>query len=1040
MAQMIDDNITKYEGEALVWDSIKKNLPDSVIAYFNREVDGRTYDFCLLLENMGVLIIEVKGWKPETVKVNTPDKIIISGYDEPQRSPRKQAYEYQYKLRNFFQKELGVTPLYFNMVCYPFIDSGKFNDLRLDLVSPENLTLLKEDISDPDRFKSKIDQAYDNVRNNHYDAMTDIVINKIRKYYEPNFKAVASEDVKNDYYYSKLRVFTDTISESEINSIVNEYFFGTKEILFVNNESNFRSIIQAINDKSEENNIRFIKQDIELGNDGSQDLGDFYKVFKIFNFELYLVESIEKLTSANIEVVEGNATEEEWDIIKGLANATDNNFNYNQYKIEHAPLDKNILVQAGAGTGKTYSMVSRIAFLCNRHKNPIKNIIDDIVLVTFTNDAAENMSSRIKQMFMNYYLLTGDNKYINYIEDVSLTQISTIHKFAMSILQKDPINSGFSTKFTISQNTLARRQFYQQHLNEYIQEKTEADSNFINTIPVPIYEFIKDLMAFADKLSDKSINIQDVSEDQIGTPSESFPFNEVIEKVIKPAEKDYHDLLNSYDEITIDDCLVLLHDMVKKSNKLSFINYKYIFIDEFQDTDNIQIEIFQELVKNMQNDCKLFVVGDLKQSIYRFRGATISAFDKLIGNRVDLWQKYTLNTNYRTDKRLLEAYDDRFQKWGESGYLIYSWDKDQLIGNVVFPDIKGELLKNVEYDSSIDNDFDNALLNLIEEKKEELEDKIANEDIKRGSKEATIAILTRSNWQIEHIIDVAQQRDIEIKTQAGGNLYKLPSTIDFYKLVNAISNPENIAYLVSLISSSYIHAKLDFNRLHGLSDEQKLASLTQYLNDFFDVEMRKSFQDIVKDAFEQPILNVLRKIYNALMPWKHYSIDEDEQHSYMANYEYLIEKIIQTTRVENITLDNVVNYLNIYVKTGQEEQPRKVTTNQPDVTVLCTTVHKSKGLEYGTVIIPYTYEDISYKKNTKLEVDWNNNKLSYFIQFGDSYEIHNSYYDKDVELEEQEKEETRVLYVAVTRAIRECIWLKDVNKQPDLSWNTLMEE
>ena len=56
------------------------------------------------------------------------------------------------------------------------------------------------------------------------------------------------------------------------------------------------------------------------------------------------------------------------------------------------------------------------------------------------------------------------------------------------------------------------------------------------------------------------------------------------------------------------------------------------------------------------NDCRLFVVGDLKQSIYRFRGATLSAFEK-VGASSDLWKEYSLNRNYRTDGRLLDIFD-----------------------------------------------------------------------------------------------------------------------------------------------------------------------------------------------------------------------------------------------------------------------------------------------------------------------------------------------------------------------------------------------
>lgn len=95
-------------------------------------------------------------------------------------------------------------------------------------------------------------------------------------------------------------------------------------------------------------------------------------------------------------------------ILEDVANAT--SWNFEQYKVEHAMGGKNVLVQAGAGTGKTYSMVSRIAYLCMSRKRFVNNLVDEIAMVTFTNEAADNMKLRLKQYFMNCYILTKTKK------------------------------------------------------------------------------------------------------------------------------------------------------------------------------------------------------------------------------------------------------------------------------------------------------------------------------------------------------------------------------------------------------------------------------------------------------------------------------------------------------------------------------------------------------------------------------------------------------------------------------------------------------
>ena len=107
--------------------------------------------------------------------------------------------------------------------------------------------------------------------------------------------------------------------------------------------------------------------------------------------------------------------------------------------------------------------------------------------------------------------------------------------------------------------------------------------------------------------------------------------------------------------------------------------------------------------------------------------------------------------------------------------------------------------------------------------------------------------------------------------------------------------------------------------------------------------------------------------------------------------------------------------------------------------VICSTVHKSKGLEYGTVILPYTFEDISDIKKVKLEANYNDNSLSYTVLFENGIRERNSNYSEDKEVDEQIAEEARILYVALTRSIRNCIWINNIDSTPQISWGSLLE-
>jgi ATP-dependent exoDNAse (exonuclease V) beta subunit len=149
--------------------------------------------------------------------------------------------------------------------------------------------------------------------------------------------------------------------------------------------------------------------------------------------------------------------------------------------------------------------------------------------------------------------------------------------------------------------------------------------------------------------------------------------------------------------------------------------------------------------------------------------------------------------------------------------------------------------------------------------------------------------------------------------------------------------------------------------------------------------------------------------------------------------------MIKFARIDALTLNQIIEYLGINILTRQQQLSRSTEVDDEGVHVICTTVHKSKGLEYGTVILPYTFEDISDIKKVKLEANYNDSRLSYTVLFENGIRERNSNYCEDREVDEQIAEETRILYVALTRAIRNCIWINNIDSAPHISWATLLE-
>lgn len=1036
MAQLIDKE-PNFEGEKKVWNSFDQFLPQHWVVYNNRTINGREYDFCVIAPEMGLFIVEVKGWLPSSVlTVIDQNTIFLANYEKPAGSPRGQARGYRFDLLNKIRKELGMNPLVMSLVCYPCISESEYYEKGLNIVSEENETIFQEDLLDSAKLYAKFRQRYDIDKAAKHDELTQKEFALIRHHFEPNFDLKEVVERLNPGY-SRLRTFPTEITDDEIKEIVREYFKGIKEIVFVSNSESLKRIVNCLNQNFLNRNIYPNKNNLSIGQKEIS-LQSEQKSFSIFNFEIECVENICDYPALLVE--EGRLSDLEKSILEELALKTD--FNFQQYEIEHAPTDQHILVRAGAGTGKTFSMVSRIAYLCNKTTDAITDLANEIAMITFTNDAAKNMKRRVKAMFMNYFVLTSNEKYMHFIEDMSQIQISTIHKFAISMLQKNCMKLGIGSDSQISSETYERKKLYHSYLNEYLKTKIEEDEDFIRQLPMPTYEMEDLLLSFSNKLFDQSVDIKKLtSKDFGGTVDSILYFNELISKVVIKAETDYASTLKENNLIGLRECMVQIHDLAKSHQLMKQgYEFKFVFVDEFQDTDDMQIETIVELQKLFGSDCRLFLVGDLKQSIYRFRGASLSAFDNIIRlTGENHWQFFALNRNYRTDRLLLEKFHSVFGKMGRSDNLPYNPEQDRLKSRVSKGIQDDELFKMVETHANNQDLFYEQLfeeinhqISLIEE--EETIHKLSPE-------EKTIAILVRYNFQINNILQMAAKdpnSNFEIKVAQIGDLYRLPSTLDLYKLVLAVTHPRNSLYLMNLIESNYVSLKVNKAKFGCLPKSEKTKALVRVLDQYFISLIGKSWEHIVTDFEVRPVLVVLREIYQSTKPWLA-MMNTDSQKRYKENYDCLIEKITQRYSRDYLTINAVKEFLQIGITTYQEEESRKKTEDNSSVQVICSTIHKSKGLEYGTVILPFTSEDISDLNRGRLSVNVVDGKVFYGISMEDGGIDYSDGYDLETEKKEKVREESRILYVAMTRAIRNLVWFKNLDTSKEESWGKYME-
>ena len=284
--------------------------------------------------------------------------------------------------------------------------------------------------------------------------------------------------------------------------------------------------------------------------------------------------------------------------------------NLNKEQIEAVKhIDGPLLVLAGAGSGKTKVLTTRIAYLISLGVSP-----DNILAITFTNKAAGEMKERISK------LVGFSSKFM---------QISTFHSFGLKIVKENYEYLGYDKNFVI------------------------FDSDDTLTI---IKKILKDKNLDPEKFNPRAIRsqISKLKNDLIDSKKySSFSLTE-FEKVVLEVYKKYESELIKNNSLDFDDLLILPIKLFEQRKDLLLMyqeRYKYILIDEYQDTNEAQYKLTKLLASKYKNIC---CVGDADQAIYGFRGANyknILNFESDYKNALVI----KLEENYRSSKTILDA-------------------------------------------------------------------------------------------------------------------------------------------------------------------------------------------------------------------------------------------------------------------------------------------------------------------------------------------------------------------------------------------------
>ncbi len=547
--------------------------------------------------------------------------------------------------------------------------------------------------------------------------------------------------------------------------------------------------------------------------------------------------------------------------------------NLNKEQIEAVKtIDGPVLVMAGAGSGKTKVLTTRIAYLIEEGI-PSYNIL----AITFTNKAAAEMRDRVS----------------NLIGDVS-SFIGTFHSLGVRIIRENHDILGLPNNFTIidsdDTNTIIKKLLKEMNLDS----KQYSPSYVRNRI-----SFIKNQM-----LTDGEL-------DRL--------FNTPMDKVVVEVYHRYNNKLKTSASVDFDDLLLLPVNLFKeRKDILEYYQdkYRYILIDEYQDTNPVQYKLSVMLSNKYKN---IFVVGDMNQSIYAFRQAdfrNISNFEKdFKGAKV-----IKLEHNYRSTNNILSAANE---------VIKHNTERKDL---KLFSD-NGDGVK-IKYMRAYDEKHEIALV--IDEIKHLLSEGYKNEDI---------AILYRTNAQSRAIEDVFLAKGIPYKVFGSYYFYNRKEIKDLISYLRLIYNPHDEISLRRVINTP--KRGIGESAIAAIEERAKQQNISM----FEALETRKEleFKEIIEDLIKRSESLSLTELIDEVL--ERSGMKKELESSKALEDEIRLENLMEVKsitasfeeRTGSANLGDFLEEVSLIADISNH-------TEDGDVVTLMT-LHSAKGLEFPVVFL-----------------------------------------------------------------------------------------
>ena len=549
-------------------------------------------------------------------------------------------------------------------------------------------------------------------------------------------------------------------------------------------------------------------------------------------------------------------------------------------------VNKPVLVFAGAGSGKTRVLTYKVWHLIK--ENLFKP--NEILALTFTNKAAAEMKVRIQESIS----CDGVN-------------VGTFHSIGARMLRmhiaslNDNYNSSFTIYDTVDQKSVIKEVIENLNLSEF----KELNIGF--------------LKMQIDKFKNANLSIKDIE-----SKAQTFEDEKIAE-----VYKAYCDTLKSNNALDFNDLLLLPIRLLKENKKILDYyqnSWKYVLVDEFQDTNSPQFEIVSLLAGKHQN---ITVVGDDDQSIYGWRGANI---DNILTNFQDAFAKnieIKLEKNYRSTQRILDG-----------AWSVVSNNKNRAEKKLVATKGKGEKISLISTGS--DEEESNAICDSIKS-----EIKLNKNTFK------DFAVLYRTNAQSRSIEQAMVKEGLPYNIVGGTKFYDRKEIKDVLAYLKLVANTSDDIALKRIINfpvrgigekSIKMFIELAAKNKSSLFDslekcrEIKLRGKQQDSIENFHASITK-FSNLLETLDPKELLRTLLEEFNIENYYKNNPAEQDR-------YNNIQELKASVDKFSDQTGGNLKDFLQeISLFTDIDDWDDK----ENSITLM--TVHAAKGLEFSTVFV-----------------------------------------------------------------------------------------